>query len=236
MGADVFRFKQFEVHQQRSAMKVGTDGVLIGAWASVGEGTHRILDIGTGTGLIALMLAQRSAEAQVVGVEIDAESVEQARENVACSPWNDRITIVGSSVQEFDADQKFDLIVSNPPYFVDSQKCPDEGRTTARHTDTLSFAELMQSASRLLSPDGRFAVIIPAEAAMSVIAAGALHLVRRCDVRTKPSGQPKRVMLEFSPRFEGAALRETLTIGDGTAGGYSPEYKALTRDFYLKFE
>ena len=236
MGAEVFRFKQFEVHQQRSAMKVGTDGVLIGAWASVMEQTQRILDIGTGTGLIALMLAQRSGQAQVVGVEIDAESAEQARENVARSPWSERMEIVCAPVQEFSADEKFDLIVSNPPYFVDSQKCPDEGRTTARHTDSLSFTELMRSVSRLLAPDGRFAVIIPVEAAMSVIAAGALHLVRRCDVHTKPTGQPKRVMLEFSPRFEGAALRETLTIGDGTAGGYSPEYKALTRDFYLKFE
>ena len=131
---------------------------------------------------------------------------------------------------------KFDLIVSNPPYFVDSLKCPDESRNTARHTDTLSFAELMHTAERLLAPDGRLAVIVPAEAALSVIAAGKLHLVRRCDVRTKPNGAPKRVMLEFSPRFEGVAAREELTIGDGSNGGYSPEYIALTRDFYLKFD
>jgi tRNA1Val (adenine37-N6)-methyltransferase len=139
-------------------------------------------------------------------------------------------------VQEFATEQKFDLIVSNPPYFVDSHKCPDESRNLARHTDTLSFAELMQSAERLLAPNGRFAVIVPSEAALSVIAAGNLHLVRRCDVRSKPAGVIKRVMLEFSPRFEGAAVREELTIGDGTSGGYTPEYVALTRDFYLKFE
>lgn len=236
MGADSFRFKQFEVCQQRSAMKVGTDGVLIGAWASVQPEDRKILDIGTGTGLIALMLAQRNAEAQVVGVEIDAESAAQARENFENSSWSDRLCIEECAVQEFVTEQRFDLIVSNPPYFVDSLKCTDDSRTTARHTDTLSFAELMRSASRLLKPEGRFAVIVPAEAALSVISAGSLHLLRRCDVLTKPKGQPKRVMLEFSPRFAGAATRETLTIGDGTAGGYSAEYKALTREFYLKFD
>ncbi|MBO5875596.1 MAG: methyltransferase [Alistipes sp.] len=232
----MFRFKQFTVHQQRSAMKVGTDGVLIGAWASV-RGTDRaVLDIGTGTGLIALMIAQRNPKAEIVAVEIDAESAEQARENVAASPWSNRIRVEECAVQEFVAEQKFDLFVSNPPYFVDSFKCSDESRNTARHTDTLSFVELMRSAERLLAPDGRFAVIVPSEAALSVIAAGRLHLVRRCDVRSKPKGSPKRVMLEFSPRFEGAAVREEMTIGDGSNGGYSPEYIALTRDFYLKFE
>ena len=236
MGAEVFRFKQFEVQQQRSAMKVGTDGVLIGAWASVRPADRAVLDIGTGTGLIALMLAQRNTEAKVVGVEIDADSAAQARENVEQSPWSERIEIAECAVQEFATEQKFDLIVSNPPFFVDSLKCPDESRSKARHTDTLSFADLMRAVTRLLAPDGRFAVIVPAEAAMSVVAAGNLHLVRRCDVRTKPKGQPKRVMLEFSLRFEGAALREELTIGDGTNGGYSAEYKALTRDFYLKFD
>ena len=232
----MFQFKQFTIHQQRSAMKVGTDGVLIGAWASVRANDRTILDIGTGTGLIALMLAQRNPEAEVVAVEIDSESAAQARDNVAASPWSDRVTVEECAVQDFVSDLKFDLIVSNPPYFVDSQKCPDGSRNTARHTDTLSFSELMKAAERLLAPNGRFAVIVPAESAMSVIAAGNMHLVRRCDVRTKPSAQPKRVMLEFSPRFEGAALREELTIGDGTNGGYSPEYVALTRDFYLKFD
>ena len=232
----MFQFKQFTIHQQRSAMKVGTDGVLIGAWASVRANDRTILDIGTGTGLIALMLAQRNPEAEVVAVEIDSESAAQARDNVAASPWSDRVIVEECAVQDFVSDLKFDLIVSNPPYFVDSQKCPDGSRNTARHTDTLSFSELMKAAERLLAPDGRFAVIVPAESAMSVIAAGNMHLVRRCDVRTKPSAQPKRVMLEFSPRFEGAALREELTIGDGTNGGYSPEYVALTRDFYLKFD
>ncbi len=232
----MFRFKQFTIHQQRSAMKVGTDGVLIGAWASVRPTDRRALDIGTGTGLIALMLAQRNPEVQVVAVEIDADSAAQARENVTASPWRDRVVVEECAVQEFSTEQKFDLIVSNPPYFVDSLKCPDDSRNRARHTDSLSFADLMCAAKRLLSPEGRVAVIVPAETALSVIAAGNLHLVRRCDVRTKPNAAPKRVMLEFSPRFEGTIQREKLTIGDGTNGGYSPEYVALTREFYLRFD
>lgn len=234
--ADMFRFKQFTVRQERSAMKVGTDGVLVGAWASVRSSDRAILDIGTGTGVIALMMAQRAAEARIVGVEIDHESAAQARENIAESPWNDRVEVAECAVQNFVSAEKFDLIVSNPPYFVDSLKCPDGSRNRARHTDTLSFAELMKAAERLLAPEGRFVVIVPAEAAMSVVAAGRLHLVRRCDVRTKPMGLPKRVMLEFSPRYVGAAVREELTVGDGTSGGYSPEYVALTREFYLKFD
>ncbi len=234
--ADFFKFKQFTIRQERSAMKVGTDGVLLGAWASVSPATRAILDIGTGTGLIALMLAQRCPEGRIVGVEIDSESAAQARENVAVSPWSDRVAVAECAIQEFTSEQRFDLIVSNPPYFVDSLKSPDASRNKARHTDTLSFEELMRATERLLAPEGRFAVIVPAEAALSVVATGRLHLVRRCDVRTKPVGVPKRVMLEFSSRFEGAALREELTIGDGTNGGYSPEYKALTHDFYLKFD
>ena len=115
----MFRFKQFTVHQQRSAMKVGTDGVLVGAWATVRATDRAVLDIGTGTGLIALMLAQRNPEAQVVAVEIDAASAAQARENVAGSLWRDRIRVEECAVQEFSAEQKFDLIVSNPPYIVD---------------------------------------------------------------------------------------------------------------------
>lgn len=215
-------------------MKVGTDGVLVGAWASAGDGCRRILDIGTGTGLIALMAAQRFPSADVVGVEIDADSAAQARENVAVSPWSDRIDIVCTAVQDYTPDERFDLIISNPPYFDNSLVCPDKGRTAARHTVSLNFAELAAAAERLLADGGRFAVIVPADAARAVIMAARLHLVRRCDVRTKPSGVFKRTMLEFAKRFEGAAECSELTIGDG-AGGYDDEYRCLTGDFYLKF-
>ena len=141
-------------------MKVGTDGTLLGAWASL-RSAGTILDIGTGTGLIAIMAAQRSPEARITAIDIDADCITQARENVAASPWSDRIEVVHSSLQDFEPAIRFERIISNPPYFVDSLRSPDAARSTARHTDTLPFAELSQGVSRLLSPTGRFALILP---------------------------------------------------------------------------
>jgi SAM-dependent methyltransferase len=134
----MFRFKQFAVRQDRCPMKVGTDGVLLGAWAEVRPGDRRMLDVGTGTGLIALMLAQRSA-AWITAVDIDVECATQAAENFAASPWADRLDAVSVAVQRYDPVEKFDLIVSNPPYYVDSLLSPDEGRNTARHAAGLPF-------------------------------------------------------------------------------------------------
>lgn len=136
----MFRFKQFAVRQDRCPMKVGTDGVLLGAWAEVRPGDRRMLDVGTGTGLIALMLAQRSA-AWITAVDIDVECATQAAENFAASPWADRLDAVSVAVQRYDPVEKFDLIVSNPPYYVDSLLSPDEGRNTARHAAGLPFGE-----------------------------------------------------------------------------------------------
>ena len=140
-------------------MKVGTDGVLLGAWAAVRPQDRRMLDIGTGTGLIALMLAQRAPEAHVTGVDID--DVGQARENAAASPWSGRVAFAQCPVQEFETPEPFDLIVSNPPFFVDSLTCPDGGRTAARHAVHLPFGDLRDAVLRLLAPGGRFAVILP---------------------------------------------------------------------------
>jgi len=150
----MFRFKQFAVRQDRCPMKVGTDGVLLGAWAEVRPGDRRMLDVGTGTGLIALMLAQRSA-AWITAVDIDVECATQAAENFAASPWADRLDAVSVAVQRYDPVEKFDLIVSNPPYYVDSLLSPDEGRNTARHAAGLPFGELAAAVVRLLSPGGR---------------------------------------------------------------------------------
>lgn len=144
-------------------MKVGTDGVLLGAWAGVRPSDRRILDVGTGTGLIALMMAQRAPEALITGV--DVEEVSQARENAAASPWGGRVAFVQCPVQEFAPDERFDLIVSNPPFFVDSLTCPDEGRTTARHAVRLPFDQLRDAVVRLLAAEGRFAVILPTDEA-----------------------------------------------------------------------
>lgn len=145
--AAVFRFKQFAVRQKRSPMKVGTDGVLLGAWAEIRTADRRILDIGTGTGLIALMMAQRAPEARITGIDII--DVSEARENAEASPWNDRLTFERTSVQKFESPEPFDLILSNPPFFVDSLTCPDNGRTTARHTVTLPYEDLCDAVVRL---------------------------------------------------------------------------------------
>ena len=230
----MFRFKRFAVEQQGASMKVGTDGVLIGAWASAPEGCGRILDIGTGTGVIALMAAQRWPAATVTGIEIDAAAAECARRNAAASPWSGRVDVVNAPVQEYAPDVKFDLAVSNPPYYDASLTCRDAVRSHARHTLSLSFEELFEAVRRLLSPHGRFAVIVPTDSVRSVVAAGDMHLVRRCDVRTLPSKPPKRTMLEFALRFTGAVQFDELTVGDGS-GGYDEKYKTLTRDFYLDF-
>lgn len=218
-------------------MKVGTDGVLLGAWAAVRPQDERILDVGTGTGLIALMLAQRAPGALVTGVDID--DVSQAGENAAASPWGDRVAFRQCPVQEFEAPEPFDLIVSNPPFFVDSLTCPDKGRTTARHAVHLPFDELRDAVLRLLAPGGRFAVVLPTTEADRFLGTsfGQLGLLRRTDVRTTPRRPAKRALMEFSRAGETAAAPDLseLVIGTGQHECYTPEYRALTRDFYLKF-
>ena len=218
-------------------MKVGTDGVLLGAWAPVLPSDRRVLDIGTGTGLIALMMAQRMPQARIAGVDID--DVSQARENADASPWGARLEFHRCPVQEFAAGGAFDLIVSNPPYFVGSLTCPDAGRTAARHAVHLPFDELRDAVLRLLAPAGRFAVILPTpEAARFLTAcAGRLALTRRTDVRTTPRHPAKRALMEFSRADAAATAPETseLVVGTGEHECYTPEYRALTRDFYLKF-
>lgn len=220
-------------------MKVGTDGVLLGAWAGVRAGDRRILDIGTGTGVIALMLAQRAPEAQITG--IDLLEVAEARANADASPWSERITFVQAAAQEFTAGEPFDLIVSNPPYFVDSLTCPDDGRTVARHAVTLPYDALCAAVVRLLAPEGRFAVVLPVTEAAQWLACcrGRLQLLRRTEVRTTPRRAPKRVLLELVHAGSAAAAAapqcSELVIGTGEHEQYTPEYRALTRDFYLKF-
>lgn len=219
-------------------MKVGTDGVLLGAWANIEPSQERILDIGTGTGLIALMAAQRSEEwgGHIVGVEIEPQSAMDARENAARSPWGERVTICEGAIQEFADDEPFDHILSNPPYFVDSLLSPDEGRTTARHTTTLTFDEVARSAARLLAPEGRVSIVLPYDAAADMTLAAArsgLFLTRRTDIMSKPTGKPLRSLLEYG-RCAVATLRSELTIHTPD-GDFSEDYRALTKDFYLKF-
>lgn len=234
MSNPYFEFKQFTVRHDRCAMKVGTDGVLLGAWADV-EQAERVLDIGTGTGLIALMVAQRS-RAQITAIDIDKAAVAQARENVAASPWKDRVGVECSDICQYSPGIRFDALVSNPPYFVESLKCPDVQRNLARHTDTLDFGGLMEAAARLLTPEGTLSVIIPAEAMGRLLEEAfryGFHLSRRTWVRTKPSVPPRRVLLALTCAC--VALEETDLTIELSPKVYSDDYIALTKDFYLRF-
>ena len=227
-----FRFTQFEIQQDRCAMKVGTDGVLLGAWAPGGK---RILDIGAGTGLISLMMAQRFPEATVVGIDLDADACSQASENVAASPFADRVNIVHSALQNFEASGLFDAIVSNPPFFVNSMKNPDNKRTMARHTDSLPFRDLFQGVKSLLSDEGVFSAIVPAEVLEQFVAESCfsgLFLVDKCGVKTVERKQPKRFLLTFG-KHRGNGLDEHIETMTDSQGNRSSWYAKITEDFYL---
>lgn len=227
-----FRFKQFEIFQDRCAMKVGTDGVLVGAWA---RGGSHILDIGSGTGLISLMMAQRYQHARVVGIDMDGEACRQACENVASSPFADRVEIIHSRLQDFLPEERFDAVVSNPPFFVNSLKNPDNKRSMARHADTLPFRELWQGVKRLLSDDGVFSVVLPVGAEDLFVAEGCMsgfYLVGRCAVKTVERKSPKRVLLSFGRHRESEMENAVETMMD-TDGNRSVWYAKITDKFYL---
>lgn len=236
MGNPYFRFKQFTVWHDRCAMKVGTDAVLLGSWVRV-DGARRMLDVGCGCGVIALMAAQRNATAQVVAVEIDGDAASQAAGNVARSPWSDRIIVVCKDVLDYTDDEKFDVIFSNPPYFVDSLKCPDNKRTSARHTDRLDFDSLVSRAASLLTPEGEFSLVIPWEASREIKAVSLfnkLYLCRETQILTKIGKRPKRVLLSFrhiQPKMEEVEVNQ-LVIEDAP-GIYTPQFAGLVKEFYL---
>ena len=234
----MFRFKQFTIRQDRCPMKVGTDGVLLGAWVGIRPTDRRLLDVGTGTGLIALMLAQRAPWARITGVDIADTS--QARENADASPWGARLDFATCPVQRFEAAEPFDLIVSNPPFFDSSLLCPDPGRTAARHGVTLPFEELCDAVVRLLAPAGRFAAVVPCSEVPRLLraAGGRLAVVRRTEVHTTPRHAARRTLLELIPTSAAAGIvpvHDELFIGTGGHECYTDEYQTLTRDFYLKF-
>lgn len=224
----MFEFKQFSVDDEQCAMKVGTDGVLLGAWADVAESKH-ILDIGTGSGLIALMVAQRSVEAKVLGIDIDANAVCQARSNFAKSPWSERLTAEQCDVRELYTEQQFDHIVSNPPYFVETTESPNEARATARHATHLKFGDIIAVAERLLADGGRLSVILPTDVAamFRCEAFERLWLSRQTNVVTKPGEAPRRTMMEFRKTLHPQNPRcHRLTM-------HNNEYRELVKDFYL---
>lgn len=236
MANSYFQFKRFTVCQQHCAMKVGTDGTLLGAWAAAPQAPGRILDIGTGTGLIALMMAQRFPEALVTAIDIDEMAVSQAAENIAASPFADRISVVAADVQTFRTAEKFDSIVCNPPFFEDSLTCPDPQRTEARHTVTLGYRQLMEAAFRLLAITGRLSVIIPADCRSRLESEAHLagfFVSRVCSVQTTPSKPPKRYMIEFA-KTPVNEVDMTTGIIEISPQVRSDWYRQLTEDFYIK--
>lgn len=233
---DGFRFRQFSVRHDRCAMKVGTDGVLLGAWA---PGGRSILDIGTGTGLIALMMAQRFPEAHVTGIDIDGDAALQARENAADSPFGPRIEVAHSSLAGFVAAASpplsFDSIVCNPPFFLHSLKNPDARRSVARHADSLPFADLFRGVAALLAPSGVFSAIVPAEVFEAFTAEASiagLFVSRLTRVRTTPRKPPKRSLVAFS-RLRPDTLAEEECVMSRADGSRSEWYRGLTTEFYL---
>lgn len=245
MGSPNFRFKQFTVWHDRCAMKVGTDGVLLGAWCPLAtatrQGEYKILDIGTGSGLIALMLAQRATSIDdtpivIDTIDIDAGAAEQAKFNFEQSPWSKLLRIYQSSLQEWQSEKEYDLIVSNPPYFQSSLKNPDAQRATARHTDSLSYSELIKHSGRLLKNNGMLALVLPIEAEEEILslatAAGLLpsHITY---VHTKPGKPTKRILIALRKSDANGNVESKHFYIESVDSPRSEEYRKLTEEFYL---
>ncbi|OJV38356.1 MAG: tRNA (adenosine(37)-N6)-methyltransferase TrmM [Bacteroidales bacterium 36-12] len=237
MSNPYFKFKQFIVYHDQCAMKVGIDGVLLGAWTEVFATDENILDIGTGSGLIALMLAQRS-DAKIDAIDIDEGAFKQSVFNISSSKWKDRMNVYHTSLQAFcnKSTDKYDLIVSNPPYFISSLKAPEKSRSTARHTDYLSHEDLLESSIKILKKTGRICLILPVDEGMqSVKYAESLNLFcnKMALVHPKPSSIAKRILLEFGFNNQDT-LTSKIEIETEQRHIYSTEFSALLKDFYLK--
>lgn len=229
----IFRFKQFSIAHDKCAHKVGTDGVLLGAWVKA-ENPKTILDVGTGSGLIALMLAQRFPQSQITGVELDQPSAEQAIENAANSPFTDRVDIIQGDFLEYSFSEKFDLIVSNPPFFKGNTSSGKAERDRARHEQYLPQGKFLEKAASLLSPQGKLAVVLPKEESQQFIGLAQTHALfptRITKVYGRPGAEDKRWIVRFSKTTKEVIETDfNLRNFDGT---FSTTHQNLTRDFYL---
>ena len=232
-----FQFKEFKVNQDQCAMKIGTDGVLLGAWASIETNPFSILDIGAGTGVLSLMLAQRSHAEVIEALEIDDLAYEQCVENFEQSPWNDRLFCYHASLEEFaeEIDDKYDLIICNPPFYAEDYKTKNSQRDLARFQDAMPFEHLLESVVALLSENGTFSVVIPfsEETKFTTLASkAALYPKRITRVKGSPSSEIKRSLLEFS--FLKTETEISELIIETLRHQYTEDYINLTQDFYLK--
>ncbi|TXE09660.1 methyltransferase [Seonamhaeicola algicola] len=237
MSQKPFTFKQFTVNQNNCAMKIGTDGVLLGAWASIKKQPFAILDVGSGTGIIALMLAQRSNAEVIDAIEIDADAYEQCVDNFEQSPWGDRLFCYHASLEEFanEIDDEYDLIISNPPFYSEDFKTENTSRDTARFQDAMPFQHLLECSVKLLAKNGSFCVVIPFKEEEKFIALAqhfSLYPNHILHVKGNPTTEVKRSLIEFS-FIENNVLTNELII-ETERHQYTPEYIELTKEFYLK--
>lgn len=233
MSNNYFKFKQFTIRQENCAMKVGTDGCLLGGWFDCSR-SKRILDAGCGSGLIAIMAAQR-CNAEITGVEIDADAAAQAAENAAASPWGSRINIVNADMLQFAPTAPFDSIVCNPPYFANSLRCGSESRTIARHNDTLNCGDFFKKAKELLALDGKVSIVIPCDMVEQWRDAAAINgfsASRITYIKTTPRKMPKRALLEFVRALCANTQSSTMVLEE-EPGIYSEDAKRILGDFYL---
>jgi tRNA1Val (adenine37-N6)-methyltransferase len=234
----MFSFKKFSIQQDKTAMKVGTDGVLLGAWTPTNHNPNSILDIGAGTGLIALMLAQRTSAQQIDALEIDEDAYEQATDNFENSPWSDRLFCYHAGLDEFieEPEDEYDLIVCNPPFYSEDYKTDNEQRDLARFSDAMPFEQLIEAADLLLSENGIFSLIIPFKEEEKFIALAhefELYPIKITRVKGTPTSETKRSLLAFSRNKQNDSLIDELII-ETARHIYTEEYIALTKDFYLK--
>ena len=237
MSNDYFKFKQFTVRQDKCAMKVGTDGVLLGAWIRA-RGDLRILDIGTGTGLISLMLAQKTT-GQIDAVELDLDAAQQATENFKSSPWFNRIHCFHQPVQDFaiKPDVKYDMVVSNPPFFNAGMRSDDLKRAQARHTDSLTLKNLVELAAGMLTEKGRLGIVLPyelRESFIKCISLNGLWVEREARIRPLPDANFVRIMFEVRKRRSNNYHIEEIVIEEGGRHKYASTFKNYTIDFYLE--
>ncbi|ENA1794332.1 methyltransferase [Flavobacterium psychrophilum] len=233
----MFSFKQFSVQQDKTAMKVGTDGVLLGAWTPINHNPISILDIGAGTGLIALMLAQRTSAVQIDALEIDEEAYEQATDNFENSPWSDRLFCYHAGLDEFveEPEDEYDLIVCNPPFYAENYKTNSEQRDLARFSDAMPFEELIEAADLLLSESGILSVIIPykeEEKFVTLANEFELYPIKITRVKGTPTSETKRSLLVFSRNKQNC--EQDILVIETDRHVYTKEYIALTKGFYLK--
>jgi tRNA1Val (adenine37-N6)-methyltransferase len=237
MANQYFQFKQFTIYHDRCAMKVNTDSVLLGSWADI-TNASAILDVGAGTGLLAIMLAQRSG-AYIEAMEVEQSAYMQAAENIQSCPWFDRIFLHHSSFQEFAyiTNKKYDLIISNPPYFVSSLKAIKKERTMARHCDTLTHSELLNYSASLLTSNGLLSVIMPYSEGHIFIAEAikyGFYCSRKTYIKSTSEQSPKRILVEFS-KIPVNPAEDTIIVKGGYSKKYTEKYINLTKDFYIKF-